>query len=144
MAESQAVGELLAFQPLGPVGRQLHVAQLVQRQQFARRHSFGQDHGDSLDVLDLFLVIAPLGAVLDDQDANGPAAAQQRGAQEGVIGVFARLGAIGEGRVRRGVRQADGLGHPRHFANQALAGPQPGVVHGVGVQTLGGEQLELA
>ncbi len=144
MAEGQAVGELLALQPLGTMGRQLHVAQFVLGQQFARRHRFGQDHGDGLDVLDLFLVIAPLGAVLDDQDADGPSAAQQGGAQEGVIGVFAGLRAVGEGRVRRRVRQADRLGHARHLAHQALAGAQPGGVHGLGVQALGGEQLQLA
>ena len=144
MAEGQAVGELLALQPLGPVGRQFDVAQFVLGQQFARRHRFGQDHGDGLDVLDLFLVIAPLGAVLDDQDADGPSAAQQGGAQEGVIGVFAGFRAVGEGRVRRRVRQADRLGHARHLAHQPLAGAQSGGVHGLGVQALGGEQLQLA
>jgi hypothetical protein len=143
-ADRQAVAELLALQPLGPVGRQLDVAQFVLFQQFAGRHRLGQDHGDGLDVLDLLLVIAPLGAVLDDQDADGPAAAQQGGAEEGVIGVFARFRPVGEGRMRRRVRQADGLGHPGHLADQTLAGTQAGVVDGVGVQALGGEQLQLA
>ena len=124
--------------------RQFDVAQLLLVQQFARGDGFGQDHGYGLDVLDLVLVIAPLGAVLHHQHANGAAAAQQRGAEEGVIGVFARFRTIGEGRMRRGVRQTDRLGGPRHFADQTLAGAQPGVVDGAGVQTFGREKLQLA
>jgi hypothetical protein len=46
--------------------------------------------------------------------------------------------------MRRRVRQADGLGQARDLADQAFAGPQAGVVDGLGVQALGGEQLQLA
>ncbi len=144
LPERQALGELLPLQPLGPMGRHLDVTKLLQRQQLARGHRLGQNHGDGLDVLDLFLVITTGGAVLDDQDADGPAAAQQGRAEEGVIGVFARFRPVGEAGMRLGVRQADRRGRARHLADQALAGAQAGVVDGLGIQTLGGEQLQLA
>ncbi len=143
-AERQAFGELLPPQPFGPMGRHLDVAKLLQRQKLARGHRLGQDHGDGLDVLDLFLVIATGDAVLDDQDPDGPAAAQQGRAEEGVIGVFARFRPIGEAGVRLGVRQAQRFGRAGHLADQTLAGTQAGVVNGLGVQPLGGEQLQLA
>ena len=144
MAIGQALGETLSLEAFRPVRRDLDVAQLVLGQQFARRHGLGQDHGDGLDVLDFLVVIAPLGAVLDDQHADGPAAAQQGGAEEGVIGVFARLRPVGEAGVGRGVRQADGGGGARHLADQTLAGAQAGGVNGCRAQALGGEQFKLA
>ena len=144
VAEGEPLGEPLALQPFGAMRRQLHVSEFVRAQQFAGGHGFGQHHGDGLDVLDLVLVVAALGAVLHHQHANRPTSPQQRRAEEGVIGVLARLGPIGEAGVRRRVRQADGLSQPRDFAHQAFARAQAGVVNGLGVQALGGEQLELA
>ncbi len=143
-AIGQALGELLALQPFRAVGRHLDVAQFVLCQQLARGDRLGQDHGDGLDVLDLFLVIATGSAVLDDQNPDGPAAAEQGRAEEGVEGIFARFRTIGEAGMGRGVRQADRLGQPGHLADQTLAGPQSGVVDGLRVQALGGEQLQLA
>ncbi|MNN20345.1 hypothetical protein D3C81_1336220 [compost metagenome] len=143
-AVGQAFSELLALQPFGAMRGHLDVAQFVLGQKFARGDRLGQDHGDGLDVLDLFLVIATGRAVLDDQHPDGPTAAQKRRAEEGVEGVFAGFRAIGEAGVGRRVRQADRLGQPGHLADQTLAGAQPGVVHGLGVQTLRGEQFQLA
>ena len=144
MTIGEALGEALALEAFGPVGRHLDVAQFVLGQQFARGHGLGQDHGDGLDVLDFLVVIAPLGAVLNDQHADGPAAAQQGGAEEGVIGILARFRAVGEVGVRGGVRQADRGSRAGHLADEALAGAQAGGVNGFGLQALGGEQFKLA
>jgi hypothetical protein len=123
-AVGQPLGEARPLQPLGLVGRDLDVLELGQAQQFAGADHLGQDHGDDLQVLDLFLVIDPLGAVLDDQDADGPAAAQQRHGQEGVVRVFAGFRAIRERRVAGGVGQVQRPAQAHGLADQAFAGLQ--------------------
>ena len=82
LAVGQAVGEPRALQPLGPVRRDLDVLQDFLAEQLAGADHLGQHHGDDLQVLDLFLAVAALGAVLDDEDADRPPAAQQRHAEE--------------------------------------------------------------
>ncbi len=144
MAEGQAFREALALQALGTMRRDLDVAQFLLAQKLARGDGLGQHHGDGLDVLDLVLVVAPLGAVLDDQHPDRAAAAQQRGAEEGVVGILAGLGPVGEAGMRGRVGQADRLRRARHLADQALARPQARLVHRLGLQALGGEQLQLS
>ena len=94
--------------------------------------------------LDLFLGIDAIGAVLDDQDAEGVAGAQQRHAEEGVVDLFARLRLVGEGRVALGVGEGEGLGRRGDEADEAFARAHDGEVDGFPVQALGGEQLEHA
>jgi hypothetical protein len=77
------------------------------------------------------------------QHADGAAAAQQGHAEEGVVRVFAGFRAVGEGRVVGGVRQVQRTAQALDLAHQALARLQPGVVHGVGVEALGGPQLQI-
>ncbi len=144
LAEGDALGQPHAAQPLGLVRRDLDVLELGLPQELALGDQLGQDHGDDLQVLDLVLGVDPLGAVLDDEHADGPAAAQQGHAQEGVVGVFAGLGPVGEGRMGRGVRECDRAALAHDLADQALARLHAGDVHGAGVQALGGEQLHLA
>ena len=143
-AVGQAVGEFRPFQPLGPAGRQFDALQFADADQLARGDHLGHHHGDDLDVLDLVLGIDPLGAVLDHQHADGPPAAQQRHAEERVIGVFARLRPVRERRVSGCVDQIERAAQPHDLADQAFAGLHPGDVDGVGIQAFGGEQLHLA
>ena len=144
VAVGEALGEALALEAFGPVRRDLDVAQFVLCQQLAGGHRLGQDHGDGLDVLDFLVIIAPLGAVLDDENTDRAAAAQQGSTEEGVIGVLARLRPVGEAGVGRGVRQADGGCGASHLTDQALAGAQAGGVDGLGLQALGGEEFKFA
>jgi hypothetical protein len=120
-AIGQAFGEPRALQALGLVRGQLDVLEFVGAQKLAGADHLGQDHGYDLEVLDLLLVIDPLGAVLDDQHADGPAAAQQRHGQEGVVGIFARFRAVRELRVAGGVRQVQRPAQAHGLADQALA-----------------------
>ena len=93
-----------------------------QRLQLARGEHLGQHHGGGLERLDLLLGIDPVGAVLDDQDAERVAGAQQRHAEEGVVDLLAGLGLVGEGRVALGVGERERLGRRGDQADEALAG----------------------
>jgi hypothetical protein len=110
----------------------------------AAGHHLGQHHGDDLQVLDLVVGINALGAILHHQDANGAAAAQQRHPQEGVVGVFAGLRPVGEGRVVGRVGEVQWPAELDDLADQPDAGGQAGDVHRLAAQPLGGEQLQVA
>ena len=87
-------------------------------------------------------VVVARRAVLHDQHAEHPAAAQDRHAHQRVIDLLAGLRPVGEigVRLRIGKRQRPrGRGDD---ADQALADAQPGAMHRLGTQALGGEQLE--
>ena len=142
-AIGQPLGEARALQALGLVGGQLDVLKLVGAQKLAGADHLGQHHGDDLEVLDLLFVIVTLGAVLDDQHADGPPAAQQRHGQEGVVGVFAGFRAVRERRVAGGVRQVQRPPQAHGLADQALARLQAGDVDSLAGQTLGGEEFEI-
>ncbi len=144
LAVGDALGEADAAQPLGAVRRDLDVLELGLPQQLALGHQFGQDHGDDLQVLDLVFGVDPLGAVLHHHHAHRPAAAQERHAQEGVIGVFAGLRAVREGRMRRRVGERQRAAQAHDLAHQPFALLHAGDVHRARVQAFGGEQLHLA
>ncbi len=124
--------------------RQFDVLQFGQADELAGRHDLGEHHGHGLEVVDLLLPIDPGGPVLHDQGPDRPAPAQERHAEEGVERVLPRLGPVGEARVQGGVGQVQGPSEPKDLADQALPRPKAGDVYGLGVQALGGEQLELA
>ena len=143
MAEAHAVGQRNA--PLVDRAAKRNAGlDRRQRLQFAGGEHLRHHHGGGLKGLDLFLGIDPVGAVLDDQDAERIAGAQQRHAEEGVVDLLARLGLIGEGRVALGVGERQGLGRRGDQADEALAGAHDGEVDGFPVQALGGEKLEHA
>jgi hypothetical protein len=103
-------------------GRQLDVRSSSAPSSSLEADHLGQHHGDDLEVLDLLLVIDPLGAVLDDQHADGPAAAQQRHAEEGVVGIFARFRTVRELRVAGASDRFSG--RPRRMVSPTR--PSPG------------------
>ena len=149
-------GSCSTARPMASPGVEAHALQ-PQRQQadaFGRRGSrraatrsplgdqLGQHHGDGLQRLDLVLGVVARRAVLHHQHAEHPAAAQDRHAHQRVVDLLAGLRPIGEVgmALRVGERQRPGCGGD--VADQALADPQPGAVHRLGLQALGGEQLE--
>ena len=115
---------------------------LVRVDQFAAGDQLGDDHRDRLQDLDLVLGVMAQGPVLHHQHAEDPAAAQDRHAHQRVIDLLAGLRAIGEigMRLRVGERQRPAAGGDD--PDQPLADPQPGAMHRLGPQPLGGEQLE--
>ena len=143
-AHGQAVGEPRALDPLRPARRNLDILELGQAHQLAAGDHLGQHHGDDLQVLDLVLVVDPRRPVLNDEHADGAAAAQQRHAEEGMERVFAGLRPVGEVRVAGRVRQVQRRAAAGDLADQALARAHAGGVHRLAVQALGGEQLLLA
>jgi hypothetical protein len=104
----------------------------------------GQHHGGGLQHLDVLVGVFLVGLVLDGEHAQHVAVAQHRHGQEGMIDLLARLGAVGEGRMVLRVRLVDGNGQLGAAADQTLAALHEGVVHGAGIEALGGEQLERA
>ncbi len=80
--------------------------------------------------------------VLHDEDAENPAAPQDRHAHQGLIDLLAGLGAEDEIRMVLRVGQGQRPGPGRDHADQALADPQPGVMHRRFLQALGGEQFQ--
>ena len=76
----------------------------------------------------------PHGAVLHRQNADRVAAAQDRHAEEGVIDLLARLGAIGEGRMMLRIGELHRFGLLGDQADEALARLEMRVVHGLGLR----------
>ncbi len=140
----QPIGEALARQPFGPMGRELHVLQLGEADQFAGGHHLGQHHGNGLQVLNLVLAIDAGGAVLHHQGADGSAAPKEWHTEKGVERVFPRLRPVGEFRVQRRIGQVQGPPKPHDLRHQPFAGFQPGDMYGGGIETFGGEQLHVA
>ena len=116
--------------------------QLEGADQLAARDELGEHHGDGLQRLDLVLGVVALRAVLHDQHAEHAAAAQDRHAHQRVVDLLAGLRPVGEigMRLRVGQRQRPRGGGDD--ADQALADAQPGAVHRLGPQALGGEELQ--
>ncbi len=141
VAHGDAVGERHALQANRGAVLRLHTpARLVDER--ARNHELGQDRGDDLQGLDLFLVVMAAGAVLDDDDAEGAAAAQDGHAEKGVERILARLRPVGELGMALRVGEIERLGRARDLAHQAFAEREAGLVHGRRVQAFGGEELE--
>ena len=110
--------------------------------QLARCNHLGQQHRNGFENLDLFFRIGALDAVLHDQHAQRIAAAQDRHAKEGIVDLFARLRPVGEGGVGLRVVQRQRLGGFCDQADKALARAHGGLVDGLALQALGGEQLQ--
>ena len=113
-----------------------------QRRQFARGDQLGQHHRSGLQRLEFLLDIVALGAVLHHQHAEGVAGPQDRHAEEGVVDLFARLGAEREGRMALCVAQIEWRRLAGDQADQALMGAEHGVVHGLAIETFGGVELQ--
>ena len=143
MAEPDAVGDRQAFDLQRPVRGGLQ-AGLGQRGQLARRDGLGQHHRGRLQRLFLVLRVGALRAVLHHQHAERVAGAQDRDAEERVIDFFAGLGAEREGRMMLRVGQVERLRVAGDQADEALVLAQHGDVHRLGVEALGGVQLERA
>jgi hypothetical protein len=121
-----------------PVGGMVRVA----GQKLAARHQLGQHHGGGLQRLDLLLGVVALGAVLHHQHAEHASAARNRHAHQRVIDLLAGLRPVGEVGMRLGVGQRQRPAMQRDVADQPLAHPEACLVHRLGLQPLGGEQLE--
>ncbi len=141
MSERDAIREngagLVQRVPRGGLG-----AGLGDGRQFARRDHFREHHRGGLQRLDLFLDIGAVGAVLHHQHAEGVAGAQDRHAEERVVDFFAGFRAIGEGRVRLGVRQVQRRRLRGDEADEALMRGQDRLVDSVPVQTFGGVEFK--
>ena len=110
----------------------------------SRHQMLGQHHGGRLQHLHVLVGIFLLRLVLDRQHAQHLAAAQHRHREERVVGLLARLGAIGEGWMILRVRLVDGHGQLGAAPDQALAPLQQRVVDGAGIEAFSGKQLERA
>ncbi len=143
VAQCDTIGEDRALQPFRPNGRQFDVLEFFDPQQVAGGNDLGQHHGDDLEVFDLFFFVAPRGLVLHDQDADGPAAAQQRHAEEGPVRVFACFRTIGEACVGRRVHQVQRRARAGDFTDQTFGQAHARLVDGVAVQAFGGEQFQF-
>ena len=143
LAQRNAFGEAGAVE--GAWTAQVDVlAGLDQRVELGRRDHFGEDGRRGQHRLDFVFAVDARVAVLDDEDAQRLAGAQDRHAEEGVERVFAGFRAIGKGRMRRCLFEIEGFRLRGDEADEALAQPQGGHVHGFGLQALAGEQFELA
>ena len=94
----------------------------------------GQHHGGGLQHLDVLVGVFLVGLVLDGEDAQHVAAAQDRHGQERVVDLLARLGPIGEGWMVLRVGLVDGHGQLGAAPDQAFAALHEGVVHGAGLR----------
>jgi hypothetical protein len=112
--------------------------------QVAGGDQFADDHGDGLERLDLVLAIGAVRLVLDDENAQRAAGAQDRHAEEGVENLFARLRQVFEGGVLLRLGEVQRPGRRGDGADEALAEAQGGVVHRIGIKADGGIELEHA
>ena len=141
-ADRDAGRELHAVDAQRQQAEAVDLLDLVGADDVLRRDDLRQDHGDGLQRLDLFLVVLAAGAVLHDQHAMHAAGAHDRHAGERVIDLLTRLRAVGELRMGLRVVERQRPGMRGDVADQALADPQAGAMHGRGIEALGGEQLE--
>ena len=106
-----------------------HVSVFRRVDQLARGEHLGQQRGDDLHRLDLFLAVGELGAVLHRQHADDTTGAQDRHTQEGLIDLLAGLGEIPEVGVGLGVGRVDDLALGGDRPDQAFPDAHPRVVH---------------
>jgi hypothetical protein len=142
MAERNAVGEDVAFELDALSALQVGLRHVERRERGAQQ--FRKHHGRGLQRLDFLVGIDARDRVLHGQDADGPAGAQDRDAEEGLVDFFARLRPVCEGMMALRVGQVDRLAAARDQADEALAGFQMGVANGFLAQAFGGEQLHRA
>ena len=110
----------------------------------SRHQMLGQHHGGRLQHLHVLVGIFLLRLVLHRQHAQHLAAAQHRHREERMVGLLARLGAIGEGWMVLRVRLVDGHSQLGTAPDQTLAPLQQRVVDGTGIEAFSGKQLERA
>ena len=126
-----AAGAPLGRQPFGGVD------------ELAAGDQFGDHHADGLEGLHILFVVVARRPVLHDEDPGDPPVAEHRHTHERLVDLLAGFGAVGEesgwalasGKVERTPARGD-------MADQPLAEAKASLVHGAGVQTLGGEQFE--
>ena len=99
-----ALGQRHPFEKMRRAAHEGPFGQLMRIDQIAPADQLGERHGDDLERLDLFFGVAPLGLVLDHDDANHPIAPDDRNAHEGMVDFFARLRPVGEVRDPSGRR----------------------------------------
>ncbi len=141
VAERDALGQDRADLLCGMARRRL-LSRLRQRGELAGGDQLRQHHRGGLQRLELFLDIIALGAVLHHQHAERVAGPQDRHAEEGVVNLFAGLGAEREGGVALRVAQIERCRLAGDEADQALMGAEHGVVHRLAVEAFGGVELE--
>ena len=143
LAQCHALDQTQALQPIrtcdrATIGREARVVD-----QAARGDHLGEHRGDDLERLDLLVGVVPARPVLHHQHAGDAAAMDDRHAQEGVVDLLAGLGPVGEVGMALRVGQVDHGTLGGDPPDQALADPQPGLVHRARPQALGREQLEI-
>ncbi len=143
VAEAEALVERGADEMLGAADGEV-AAGPHERLELAAGDHLREYHRGRLERLDLFFRIDAPRAVLDNEDAQRLAATQDRHAHEGLVDLLARLRPVGEGGMLLGVGEIEGLGLGRNDADEAFAEAQAGLVDGLGLQALGGEQLQRA
>ena len=82
IAVRESVRQRGAFEPLRQGDVALGFEQFIRGNQLARRHQFGQHHGDGLQRLDFVFGVGARGAVLHREHADDGAGAQHRHAEE--------------------------------------------------------------
>ena len=141
MAKTNAVGDWGALDRHRAVEGE-KFGRLGDRLKLARGDHFGEQHRRRLQGLYFLLGIAAPHLVLNDENADGIAAAQDRDAQEGVVDLFARLRPVGEGRVLMRLGKRQGFGALGDQADEAFAGLHGGEMHRLAVEALRGVEFE--
>jgi len=143
VAERDAVGQRCAGEVQPRLDGRLG-AGLGDRRQLARGDHLRHHHGGGLQRLLFLFGIGAARPVLHHQHAERVAGPQDRHAQERVVGLFAGLRPVGEGRMAVGLRQVDRVGLARDQADQALVLAQHGKVDRLVLEAFRGVQLERA
>jgi len=86
--------------------------------------------------------ISSSSAVLDDEHAEHPSAAQDRHAHQRVEDLFAGLGLVRKIRMRLRIGQRQRMRVRGDVADKAFADRQPGLVHGLLLEAFRREQLQ--
>jgi hypothetical protein len=110
--------------------------------QITARHQFGQDHGGDLHGLDFFVTVASFVLVLHHQNAGDPTRPQDRNAHQRTINILSGFRPVDECRMGLCIGQGQRLGVGGNLTDQALANPEPGLMHGPAPETLSGKQFK--
>ncbi len=110
----------------------------------ARHEMLGDDHGRRLQHLDILVGVFLLRAVLHDEDAEHLTGTPDRHRQQRMVDLFAGLRPVGERRVARCLRLIHRDIQLGAAADETFAALHAHGMHGAGVQTFAGEQLERA
>ena len=142
VAQRYAIGERFAFHMMaahmGDIGGDVtrHIGEAT------RCDDLGQDHRRRLQRLFLFIAVMAPRAVLHDEHTDDDAVAQDRHAEEGMVGFFAGLRQVFEGRMGLRVGEIEELSLCRDGADEAFADLQFRQVDGFALQTFGGIEFQ--